>query len=106
MEIIEDNQTKKYELTCIVPAGYTKSELDKLQSGLTDFLKEKGAKIEEEVTWGKRELAYTIRKQGKAFSEGNYFHWVFSAEPNDISDLRKGLNLRDEIVRKLLVVVE
>lgn len=106
MEIIADNQTKKYELTCIVNAEYTKSELEKLQSELTDFLNKKGAKVEEKTNWGKRELAYVIRQLGKAFSEGYYLHWVFMANPEKIDDLRKGLNLRDEIIRKLLVVAE
>ncbi len=104
IEIIEDKQTRKYELTCILAAEYTKSELDELQADLTELLEDKEAEVDKKEDWGKKELAYTIRKEGKAYDEGYYLHWVFTADPGQINSIKKALNLKERVIRKLLVV--
>jgi small subunit ribosomal protein S6 len=106
IEIVEDNQTKKYELTCVLAAEYTKSELDEIQAELTELLEDKGAEIDKKESWGKKDLAYTIRKEGKAYDEGYYLHWVFSVEPSQVQPIKQALNLREKIIRKLLVIAE
>ncbi len=106
MKIPVDNVVRTYELTCLVPVGYTQSELEKIVKAVDALIKKAGAKVEEHEEWGKKELSYTIKKEGKAHKEAHYYHWVFTSEPKNIEEIRRQIKLNDDLLRELLIVRE
>ncbi len=73
-----------------------KSLLDKIHQTITT---NKGTiiKINE---WGKRKLAYEIKK----FQEALYVHIDFELEPDNITNLEGSIRFEEKIIRYLLVL--
>jgi len=85
-----------YELTCVFSQ---ESDSKKLVKKIEDWLKEIGAKIEKKEDWGKKELAYRIKKN----SQGHYVFWQIKTEPSKVGGLFPKIKLESEIIRHLLV---
>ncbi len=81
-----------YELTVIVR---TEKDADAVKA----IIKEFDAKVEKEQKWGKRDLAYPIKKETSAF----YFTYQIGADPKTISDMKKKMNYDEKIIRYLLL---
>src|SRR5262245_17393628 len=67
--------------------------LVKLQENLTSL----GAEVGKAESWGKRRLAYDIRKQ----REGTYAVMECSAEPATIKEFERQLKLNEQVLRFL-----
>ncbi len=65
----------------------------------TDLIKAKGGEPGRVERWGKRRLAYEIRKH----REGNYVVLQAQAEPSVMSDLDRQLTLADGVLRHKVV---
>lgn len=85
----------KYELTLLVPE---EAELKNLKELITQF---KGI-IKKEEQWGKRTLAYPIKKNTSAY----YFHWLIELDQSNINELKKKLNFNEKLIRHLLLKVD
>lgn len=81
-----------YELTVIV-----RNEKD--VEAVKSIIKEFSGKVEKEQKWGKRDLAYPIKKETSAF----YFTYELGLEPKSISDIKKKMNYDEKIIRYLLI---
>ena len=88
-----------YELVCIVSPDLTEEELPNFLEKVGDILKRSGGNITETNQWGRRKLAYPIKK----FSEGNYILTKFEAEPTSVKNIESGLKMSEEILRYLVV---
>ncbi len=106
MQIPEDKVTRTYELTCLIPVGYTKTELDEIKQKIEDTLEKFDAEIEKKEDWGKKETAYTIKREGKHHDEVYYLHGQFTSEPSHIESIRLKLKLNEDVLRELLVTAE
>jgi small subunit ribosomal protein S6 len=91
---------RKYEIMFILPPEAD----DKVVQGVTDrisqVLQEGGGKIASVNRWGKRRMAFEIKRQ----SEGFYVVVDFEAEPAAVKELDRVLTLADEVVRHKVVV--
>ncbi|MBI4225992.1 30S ribosomal protein S6 [Candidatus Roizmanbacteria bacterium] len=85
----------KYELTLLLPE---ESEVKNIKE-LVISLK---AIIEKEESWGKKSLAYPIKKNLAAY----YFNWFLNIDQKIISDLKKKLNFNEKLIRYLLLKQE
>lgn len=106
MNIAVEERVRSYELTYLIPATYTDSELTKMVEGLESKLKKAGAKIVSSDKWGKKKLAYKIKQAGKIFTEAVYFHTVLEANSKDVMAIEKVVYLTPQVLRHLLVVAE
>lgn len=86
-----------YELTCVFNPEL--ADKKKLIEKIEGWMKEIGAKVKKKEEWGKKELAYRIKK----LSGGIYIFWQLEAEPSKISNLFPKIKLEDDIIRYLLV---
>lgn len=92
---------KKYELVYIIHPDL-EDTLDKVTDKISEFInKKKGAIIKEDI-WGKRKLAYPIKKN----DFGIYVLLNFEADPKDMIELERLLNLSEEVIRHLLITVD
>lgn len=88
----------KYELALILnPAleeDALKDEFDKVQEYITRF----GGETEKVDNWGKRKLAYEIKK----INDGFYYFVTFEAPPSAPKELESRLRIRENVIRYLI----
>jgi small subunit ribosomal protein S6 len=69
---------------------------------VNQFIIQRGGAVTEVNQWGRRRLAYPIKR----FMEGNYVLTQFNAEPKLIAELEANLRISDDILRYLVVKSE
>ena len=106
MKIPTEKRVRTYELTCLVEAELTQDELTVAKDELSKIITSAGGKIKDTQEWGKRELAYTISKAGKKYTQANYLHYIFEAEAEQVAAVNDAANISESIIRHLLVVQE
>jgi small subunit ribosomal protein S6 len=90
-----------YELLFIVHPDLENSienVLDKFRS----HIEKRGAKITYEENWGKRKLAYEIKK----CDVGIYVLWFIGAPNSALAKIEKDIRLSEEIIRYIIVKLE
>lgn len=65
-------------------------------------IESRGGEIEDLNHWGRRKLAYPIKRQ----LEGNYVVTQLRLEPGRTKDLEQGLRISEDVMRHLLVVAD
>lgn len=92
---------RKYEMLVILEAS-----ADADQSGETaqieELIKRLGGTVSKTDVWGKKTLAYPIRKK----SEGFYVLFNFELEPAQTFELKRVLGLRANVYRQLIVLLD
>lgn len=92
---------KPYELMLIITPDHEENEAEALIENVKGIIQEKANIINVDV-WGKRRLAYPIRKR----TEGYYVVYVFESEPNFIAQLNQALRVIEDILRYMIVLFE
>ncbi|MBI1792822.1 MAG: 30S ribosomal protein S6 [Chloroflexi bacterium] len=92
---------RNYELVCII-----QTDLDELAfTGVLDRVKnwvtESGGSVDKVDIWGKRKMAYQIKKQ----REGNYVLWNLSLDPKATSGLEQNIRYTETVLRHMLTLV-
>lgn len=91
--------TRFYETTFIVDALLEDEKVDKIIDHYTKFLKKNNAEVVNVEKWGRRKLAYPIKKR----LSGSYVTLEVNSEPSVISKLERAYNLDEDILRYLTV---
>ncbi len=95
---------REYELTYLVGTGYTTTELNLVQDAIVTLIGKNGGEILETLDWGKKPLAYVIKKDGKAYQEALYTHIRLTLPADQVASLSKNIDFKREIIRSLLIV--
>jgi small subunit ribosomal protein S6 len=93
----EVSALRPYEILVIVDPRPTEEEVAALLTQLEQQLKTLGAEVVKMENWGKRRLAYDIRKQ----REGTYAVFEVSAEPAMVKEFERQLRLNESVLRFL-----
>ena len=91
---------RKYEMLVILDAT-TENQSEEI-SKIEELLKNLGGTVSKTDAWGKKTLAYPIRKQ----TEGYYVLFNFELEPAQTFELRRVLGLRANVYRQLVIVLD
>ena len=91
---------RDYELIYLLKQDASEEQIDKINERLTNTLRESfnGAVIKEE-TWGKRRLAYTIKKGSEKHTRALYKQMIFRANPGATQELERMLRITDYCIR-------
>lgn len=84
-----------YEMTFLLKQESDQEAIKKI----TDSLK---TKVTEEKKWGKRTLAYPIKKQLELF----YYSWKIELPESALPDLRKKLDFNEVLIRYLIIKLD
>ena len=87
-----------YELVAIVSPDASDEVVAGKIDGVSQLITERQGVVEESQRWGKRRLAYPIKK----YIEGNYSLLRFKLEPADILALRQSLETDQDVLRYLV----
>ena len=97
MKLEEVSALRSYEILIILDPRPTDEEAVALFTQLGENLKSLGAEVAKTDNWGKRRLAYDIRKQ----REGTYAVLEVSAEPAMVKEFERQLRLNENVLRFL-----
>ena len=90
---------RQYELMVILDPETEERTVDKTMDKFLTVVKNDGGTVENVDIWGRRRLAYDIKKK----SEGIYTVVNFTAEPATAQELDRQLNLNESIMRTKLL---
>ena len=88
----------EYELTVLYHPDL-EIDIDKALAKVEKILKDNGGKVVEMDNWGKRKLAYPIKKEDHAV----YVYYDIELPGESVSKVENVLNITDEVLRYLLV---
>ena len=106
IKIVADKQSKLYELTYLLPVDFTDSKRATVSESILKLITKYKGKVLQTKDWGKRELAYKIKHQGKFYFEAVYTHQIIKFSPAKVQAFEKELLLEEQIMRHLVVVSE
>lgn len=92
-----------YELTYIISPAASEPDINTVAAKVRSFITEQLAgAVKKEYITDKKRLSYPIKKQ----SGGFYVAVEFSAEPEKMDELKKFLDLDNDILRHLLINIK
>jgi small subunit ribosomal protein S6 len=89
---------REYEVIFIVHPDLDESALNDVVERVKNWIIESGGEVIKVDSWGKKKLAYMIRKQ----SEGNYFSLTASMAPQFSALLERNLRFLEPVMRFLI----
>ena len=98
----DDKPSRDYELILIISPEVKEEDFDTTLDKVSRFITEKGGTISEVERWGKRKLAYPIKR----FLEGNYVLTRFNWKSGLSKELESNLQISEEVLRHLLIKIE
>ncbi len=93
---------RDYELVAIISPEVDEERISKIMDKMTQSINSRGGVVEEIKKWGRRKLAYPIRK----FMEADYVLARFKLMPKSIKELEGEISTSGDILRYLVVKVE
>lgn len=88
-----------YELVFILNASLSEDDYSRVMGKVNEHITKLGGTITETNQWGKRKLAYPIKRQ----SEGNYVLEKVQIKPTALKELDSSLKLTEEVLRYLFI---
>ena len=93
---------RDYELVAIINPEIDEEGMSKIVDKVSQSIDSRGGVVEDIKKWGKRKLAYPIRK----FMEGDYVLTRFKLTPKSVKELEEEISTSVDILRYLVVKVE
>ena len=87
-----------YETIMIINSNLEEAVIKSTIEKVNDLIAKNG-KVESTEEWGKKKLAYPIKKQ----NEGYYVLINFSSNPDFIDELERVYGITDEIIKHIVV---
>ena len=92
---------RKYELVCIAQPDLDETAFNEVVESVKGWIGEAGGTVDKVDVWGKRKLAYLIRKQ----REGQYVLF-YATMPADVTkELERKIRFLEPVMRHMLTVV-
>ncbi len=92
----------KYELIFILQADLDEATLDAAVENIETLIKNNQGEITQTNRWGKRKLAYPIRKM----NEGYYVLVNFDYKPEEVATLKRTIGFNEQILRSSVIRVD
>lgn len=94
---------REYEITYLIGSAYTTAEINSIKDEVVALVGREGGEIVETQDWGKKELAYVIKKDGKRYEEALYTHMVVRLPASKARAVIRSIELKREVIRSLIV---
>lgn len=95
----EEKQLRDYEMVVIINPELDEDKFNTMINGINKLIADMGGVVADIKHWGKRKLAYPIKK----FSEGNYVLTHFQLQPALSKEVEAKLQISEDVLRHLLV---
>lgn len=91
---------RNYEVAFIVQPDLEEGAYDEVLDKVKGWITKSGGKVLDVDVWGKRKMAYEIRK----LTEGHYIIMQTEMEPEFTAELERNLNLQETVMRFMITV--
>ena len=98
----EGEQLRDYELVLVISPEVVEEKFEAAIDNVSRFITGKGGIIADIEQWGKRRLAYPIKR----FGEGSYVLAKFKLKPEFGKELGASLRISEDVLRHLLIKIE
>ena len=92
---------RKYELVCIIQPELDETAFKSVVDRVSGWITETGGSVDKVDVWGRRRMAYQIRKQ----REGQYVLMNVTLDPKATSELERNIRYLEPVLRHMLSVV-
>ncbi|HET6781092.1 MAG TPA: 30S ribosomal protein S6 [bacterium] len=86
---------KSYDLVFVIRPDLEQDASKTLVDRVTQRITDQGGTVEAVDTWGKRRMSFSLKKN----REGLFIHTRFSLDPAKVAEVRRGVNLIEEVLR-------
>jgi small subunit ribosomal protein S6 len=93
---------REYELITMISPEVDEEEVSEILDKVSQSISSRGGTVDKTDRWGKRRLAYPIRK----YMEANYALTCFKLEPKFIKEVEEEVRALGSILRHLVVLSE
>lgn len=99
--VVAEGGRRDYELVIIIAPEATEERLEARLNSISQYVTGHGGTIASMDKWGKRRLAYPIKK----FVEGNYVIFKLMLPPGASRELENNLRIYEDVLRYLMMKV-
>ncbi|HXF84673.1 MAG TPA: 30S ribosomal protein S6 [Anaerolineales bacterium] len=92
---------RKYELICIIQPDLDETAFKGVMDRIQGWITESGGSVDKVEVWGRRQLAYPIRKQ----TEGQYVLMNITLDPRATAELERNIRYLETVLRHMLTAV-
>jgi small subunit ribosomal protein S6 len=93
---------RKYELVCIIHPDQDETAFNSVVEKIKVWIVEAGGTVDKIDVWGRKRLAYIIRKQ----KEGQYVLFNISLPPAATTVLDQNMRYLEPVIRYMVTVVD
>jgi small subunit ribosomal protein S6 len=93
---------KRYEVIAIVKTDLTEEEINAIMERSSNIITERQGVIAKAEKWGKRRLAYEIKKQ----KDGFYFFIDYAGEGSVVAEMERNFKIDDRVLKFMTVAKE
>jgi small subunit ribosomal protein S6 len=93
---------RTYELVCIIHPDLDDNAFKAVIEKVSGWISEAGGNVDKVEPWGRRRMAYSIRKQ----REGQYVLFQISMLPGATAGLERNIRFQESVLRSMLTLVE
>jgi small subunit ribosomal protein S6 len=93
---------RTYELVCIIHPDLDDNAFKGVIEKVSGWISEAGGSVDKVEPWGRRRMAYSIRKQ----REGQYVLFHISMLPGATAGLERNIRFQESVLRSMLTLVE
>ena len=93
---------RDYELIFIVHPDLEETATNEVVDRVKEWITEAGGTVDKVDPWGKRKLAYPIRKQ----NDGQYFLMLVKMAPTFVSEMERNLRFLEPVIRFMITAIE
>ena len=93
---------RDYELVALISPEVDEEGVSRIVDKVSQSIDSRGGVVEDIKEWGKRKLAYPIRK----FMEADYILARFKLMPESVKELEGEISASGDILRHLVVKIE
>ncbi len=102
MSVKEVKKAKYYEMAIALKPLLPDDVRKAIHKEFVDLVKSKEGDVLDVDVWGKRYLAYKIN----GHNEGYYLIYTFTTEPSNITEIRRQMELKQEVLRYMVVELD
>lgn len=93
---------RPYEVAIIIHPDLDEAAFKAMLDRIQEWIKNGGGSVQKVDLWGKKKLAYEIRKQ----TEGQYVFLETEMDPTFCSELERNLGLQESVMRYMITSIE
>jgi ribosomal protein S6 len=106
MKLTVSPRIRVYELTYLVPGSFASTEVAAMDEAITKLVSKHKLSVKKQEDWGRKALAYNIKRAGKKHAEAYYKHLVLEGDAAKVPAFEAEIYLLPQVIRHLLVLAE